>query len=76
MRFNYSTPHAQGCEYDSQVRAILLIVAWPVLAANYQLKPTPETVVWGYYDAKARPALRIHSGDTVKARTLTVAQAT
>jgi acetamidase/formamidase len=55
------------------VRTILLILTWPALAADYQLKPTPETVAWGYYDATARAALRIHSGDTVEVRTLTVA---
>jgi acetamidase/formamidase len=37
---------------------------------KYQLKPTPKTVVWGYYDAKAAPALRIKSGDTVEIETL------
>jgi acetamidase/formamidase len=36
----------------------------------YRLKPTPKTVVWGYYDAKAAPALRIKSGDTVEIQTL------
>src|SRR5437879_4388341 len=36
----------------------------------YQLKPTPKTVVWGYYDAKTPPALRIKSGDTVEIQTL------
>ena len=55
------------------MRAILLVLAWPGLAADYHLKPTPETVAWGYYDATARPALRIRSGDTVEVQTLTVA---
>jgi acetamidase/formamidase len=36
----------------------------------YQLKPTPKTVVWGYYDAKTPPVLRIESGDTVEIQTL------
>jgi acetamidase/formamidase len=36
----------------------------------YQLKPTPKTVVWGYYDAKTPPALRIKSGDSVEIQTL------
>ena len=36
----------------------------------YHLKPTPKTVVWGYYDAKATPVLRIKSGDTVEIQTL------
>jgi len=37
---------------------------------SYQLKPSPKTVAWGYYDAKAQPALRIKSGDTVEVQTL------
>ncbi|PYU27712.1 MAG: acetamidase [Acidobacteria bacterium] len=36
----------------------------------YQLKPTPKTVVWGYYDPKTAPVLRIKSGDTVEIQTL------
>ncbi len=36
----------------------------------YQLKPTPKTVAWGYYDAKTPPALRVKSGDTVEIQTL------
>jgi len=34
------------------------------------LKPTPKTVAWGYYDAKAAPVLRLKSGDTVEIQTL------
>jgi len=37
---------------------------------TYQLKPTPKTIVWGYYDAKTPPVLRIKSGDTVEIQTL------
>ena len=37
---------------------------------TYTLKPTPKTVAWGYYDAKATPVLRIKSGDTVEIQTL------
>src|SRR6202163_1681478 len=37
---------------------------------TYQLKSTPKTVVWGYYDAKTPPVLRIKSGDTVEIQTL------
>src|ERR1700688_1340696 len=40
---------------------------------NYQLKPSPRTVAWGYYDAKTPPALRIRSGDTVEIQTLVTA---
>ncbi len=37
---------------------------------TYTLKPTPKTVAWGYYDAKAVPVLRVKSGDTVEIQTL------
>lgn len=40
------------------------------LAANFELKASPSTVVWGYYSASAKPALRIHSGDTVRMETV------
>src|SRR2546421_4375153 len=62
-------------------RAILLgfgILLWvPSLSAQqttgqatHTLKPTPKTVAWGYYDAKAAPVLRVKSGDTVEIQTL------
>src|SRR5438270_13333179 len=35
-----------------------------------QLKPTPKTVTWGYYDAATPPVMRIKSGDTVEIQTL------
>ena len=38
--------------------------------AAYQLKPTPKTVAWGYYDAKTPPVLHVKSGDTVEIQTL------
>src|SRR5689334_12336625 len=45
--------------------------AQPEAAAGvYQLKPTPKTVAWGYYDAGTTPVLRIKSGDTVEVQTL------
>src|SRR5437660_7785889 len=37
---------------------------------THQLKVTPKTVAWGYYDAAAPPVLRINSGDTVEVQTL------
>jgi len=37
---------------------------------TYQLKPTPKTVAWGYYDASTPPVLRIKSGETVEVQTL------
>src|SRR6202795_1341614 len=38
--------------------------------ATYTLKPTPKTVAWGYYDAKAAPVLRVKSGDPGGIQTL------
>jgi len=38
--------------------------------AAHSLKPTPKTVAWGYYDAKAAPVLHVKSGDTVEIQTL------
>ncbi len=48
-------------------RRVLLAVLTATLAlcqqanaqATYTLKPTPKTVAWGYYDAKAAPVLRV-----------------
>src|ERR1700686_916862 len=37
---------------------------------TYQLKPTPKTVTWGFYDAKTPAVLRVKSGVTVEIQTL------
>jgi acetamidase/formamidase len=42
----------------------------PLLAADYTLLATPETVAWGYYSGQAKPVLTVHSGDTVRMQTL------
>ena len=34
------------------------------------LPASPTTVVWGYYSAKAKPVLTVHSGDAVRIQTL------
>jgi len=34
------------------------------------LLATPATVAWGYYSAKAKPVLTVHSGDTIRMQTL------
>jgi acetamidase/formamidase len=44
--------------------------AAPQAQSQHELKPTPHTIAWGYYDAKTPPALRIRSGDTVEIQTL------
>jgi acetamidase/formamidase len=48
--------------------ALLFCLSAP--AAEYSLAPTPGNVVWGYYWAGAKPALRIHSGDVVRTTTM------
>ena len=45
--------------------ALALATAAHAAPQTYTLKVTPQTVVWGNYDATAKPVLRIHSGDTV-----------
>ncbi len=44
--------------------------------ADYQLKASPSTVVWGYYWSQAKPVLRIKSGDTVEIQTMTTGSPT
>jgi acetamidase/formamidase len=42
----------------------------PPLGTTHVLHATPQTVAWGYYDAKAVPVLRVKSGDIVVVDTL------
>lgn len=51
------------------VFSISLLLPVYCLAADHELAATPETVAWGYYWAKAKPVLTIHSGDTVHVQT-------
>ena len=44
--------------------------------APVNLPATPSTVVWGYYSAKAKPVLTVHSGDTVHIQTLSTCGST
>jgi acetamidase/formamidase len=37
---------------------------------DHELLPSPTTVHWGYFDARAAPVLEIASGDTVKMHTV------
>jgi acetamidase/formamidase len=51
--------------------AAMLLSPFTVPAQQTQtLLATPTTVAWGFYSAQAKPALTIHSGDTVKIQTL------
>jgi len=49
---------------------VALAVATPACAETYELKVTPQTVVWGHYDATEKPVLTVKSGDTVVIHTL------
>ena len=48
--------------------AILGAPSWTL--AQQTLLATPETIVWGNYNGMAKPALTVHSGDTVVIQTL------
>ena len=50
--------------------AMLFVAAHGNAQTVQTLKPTPKTVAWGYYDAKAAPVLRVKSGDAVEIQTL------
>jgi acetamidase/formamidase len=52
---------------------VLLFLPWAAEAAHHALKPTPKTVVWGYYDASVPPVLRIQPGDTVEIESAMIA---
>jgi acetamidase/formamidase len=49
---------------------LLFLLTLPAHAADYHLKASPDTIVWGYYSAAAKPILHIQSGDTVTIDTL------
>jgi FtsP/CotA-like multicopper oxidase with cupredoxin domain len=59
-----------GLMFGIYVAVAALIAQQANAQATHTLKPTPKTVAWGYYDAKAAPVLRIKSGDTVEIQTL------
>ena len=42
----------------------------PLQAADLTLLATPQSVEWGYYNSEAKPALTVHSGDTVRIQTM------
>jgi acetamidase/formamidase len=44
--------------------------------ATITLPASPSTVVWGYYSAKAKPVITVHSGDTVRIQTLSTCGST
>ena len=49
---------------------IMMGTSVPLVATDFTLLATPTTVAWGYYSGMAKPALTVHSGDTVRMQTL------
>ena len=61
--------------------ATLIGIGFPAALVSAQTAPivlpaSPSTVVWGYYSAKAKPVLTVHSGDTVRMQTLSTCGST
>src|ERR1043165_8599311 len=54
--------------------ALLLIVGVSTVRSQnsqtHDLKLSPATVHWGYYDATVKPVLRVASGDTIRVETM------
>ncbi len=50
--------------------AVLLVPTLSFAAETQKLAVTPQTICWGYYWSKAKPALRIRSGDTAEIQTV------
>ena len=53
--------------------ALLAILAFATTlhaAGTQALLVTPQTICWGYYWSKAKPAIKVHSGDQVKIQTV------
>ncbi len=55
---------------------LLFLLSSTALAAEHQLKATPQTVVIGHYSPDTPPVLRIRSGDTVEIQTVSGSPAT
>src|SRR5690242_20419581 len=56
-----------------RISCLILTLVSAACGAHHTLKATPKTVVWGYYDAGAPPALRIKPGDTVEMESAMIA---
>src|SRR2546421_6642781 len=79
VRMSQVTPFQNIQEMNNRKKSMKLIsiiaacLLFPLTAhaqQPLQLKPTPKTVAWGYYDAATPPVMRIKSGDTIEVQTL------
>src|SRR4051794_3867374 len=50
--------------------SIAAVQSFAICGAEFDLPASPSTVAWGYYSAHVKPALSVHSGDTVRVHTL------
>ena len=61
---------AQVCVWISALFPVFLAAhAQTATQTTHTLLATPSTVAWGFYSAQAKPALTVHSGDTVVMQT-------
>ena len=49
---------------------MVLAVVASAASETHELKLTPATVHWGFYDSRLKPVLRVASGDTVRVETM------
>jgi acetamidase/formamidase len=61
---------ANPTRFAALCAAALLTIPAAISQQNQTLLATPTTVAWGFYSAKAKPVLTVHSGDTVTIQTL------
>src|SRR5277367_4665686 len=61
MQIDMRTP--LGCLF-------VVLAGSTLIAGEFNLPASPSTVVWGYYSSRAKPALTVKSGDTVRMQTL------
>jgi acetamidase/formamidase len=70
MQIFRTTPRHARAVHKIALAGVLLMMQSVTCHAQstpqtHKLPVTPATVAWGYYDAAAKPVLRIRSGDTV-----------
>src|SRR5262245_48916657 len=59
------------CKMTKAIHILLLAANIPVcIAETHELRATPNTIIWGYYSAAAKPVLRVKSGDSVRIETV------
>ena len=66
----YRHMHAYAAAFVMLLASASASAQQPGGQTTHSLKPTPQTIAWGYYDASTPAALRVRSGDTVEIQTL------